>query len=138
MASPNDDSCRAENYRHGAGLCAAVGSQSLKRFTASVALAEFSDPGARSTELLLADGDASNAELTGYGARVHAAFLRELIYASSGAIAVDEVLDVREFLWHGYVFDFEASDGWIIADGMCISNCGCQSLPHRDAWTEAA
>lgn len=55
------------------------------------------------------------------------AFARELLQASAGAIAFDEVVEVRDITISGHVYDLHAVDGWILAQGIVISNCGCLS-----------
>ena len=102
----------------------------------AVAVSQLSYPIAddSGTNLTRTDGDASAAEVTSEHAVVNLAFLRELIDASSGEVSLDEIVEIRDFDWRGHVFDFEASDGWIIAGGICISNCGCAVSPWREGW----
>lgn len=43
-------------------------------------------------------------------------------------ILLDEIVDVRRAPFRGHVYDLESATGWLIADGVCTSNC-------RHAWT---
>lgn len=53
--------------------------------------------------------------------------------ASAFGIVHDRVLSVRRFTWDGSVYDFETTDGWMIAEGVCIANCG-HSVNPVDKW----
>ena len=53
------------------------------------------------------------------------AFVTELLEASAGDIAPDELVEIRDIQFDGHVFDLQAVDGWILAQGICISNCRC-------------
>lgn len=64
-----------------------------------------------------------------------AGLFRELLEANPGAIAFDQVVEIRKFQWTGHVFDFSTSTGLILADGIVVSNCGCsiQQLTEAEA-----
>lgn len=49
----------------------------------------------------------------------------ELLERFPGLVAADEVVNVREFDWSGHVYDFQSASGFIVADGLLLSNCRC-------------
>lgn len=57
----------------------------------------------------------------------------ELLQAGTGAVACDQVLEVRKFQWAGHVYDFSTDTGLIVAGGIVVSNCRCtvMSLSKR-------
>jgi HK97 family phage portal protein len=63
------------------------------------------------------------------GREAHAAFIRQLLDRSTGLIAPDEVVEVREFEFAGHVYDLQTDGGWMIAQGIVSSNCRCVALP---------
>lgn len=68
-------------------------------------------------------------------------FLRELLQACSGLVALDDIEEIRDFNFSGHVYDLQATDGWIIAGGIVVSNCRCAVVAvipgakaYRRAW----
>lgn len=55
----------------------------------------------------------------------HRALLRKLSDGSTADVFCDEVVDVREDYFSGHVYDLQTEAGFIIANGMVISNCRC-------------
>jgi hypothetical protein len=55
------------------------------------------------------------------------AFVSELLHAASGAVLPDEVVKVRHLdsIADRHVYDLQAEDGWIVANGIVCSNCRC-------------
>ena len=54
----------------------------------------------------------------------------DLIGAFSGAVAIDDVVDVDvDAEWTGHVYDFRSSSGILLADGLIVSNCRCTLIP---------
>lgn len=47
----------------------------------------------------------------------------------SAEILFDEVIDIRRHPYSGHVYDLESNTGWVIADGVCASNCRHQWTP---------
>lgn len=56
------------------------------------------------------------------------AFLRELEQASAGDILPDQVVKIRDFHATTHVYDLQTVTGWMIAQGIVISNCRCVSI----------
>lgn len=52
---------------------------------------------------------------------------------NAGDISVDEVVSVRDFTFSGHVYDFQTDQGWMIADGIIISNCRCSTITLTEA-----
>ena len=59
--------------------------------------------------------------------------LGELLEANPGAIALDEVVEIRQFDWAGHVYDFQTETGLMIAGGVIIHNCRCRVRAFTDA-----
>lgn len=67
------------------------------------------------------------------------AFVAQLLEASAGAVAVDQVTEVRDIqpaVVH--VYDLQAVGGWIIAGGVVCSNCRCIKEDFQVAAAAAA
>ncbi len=64
-------------------------------------------------------------EPAGEGTTADADFAGELVDRSAGLIAFDEVVEVRDFDFRGHVFDLQSLTGWLSAESIIISNCGC-------------
>lgn len=74
---------------------------------------------------LAADWDIVKPESTVENTTADAAFFGELIDRSSGAVSSDKVLKVRNFDFRGHVFDLQTAVGWMLANGIVLSNCRC-------------
>jgi len=63
--------------------------------------------------------------------RVHTepALIGELFQRTSGMIALDEIIEVRDFYFSGHVYDLQTSVGWMIAQSIVACNCRCSTLP---------
>lgn len=59
------------------------------------------------------------------GVAAHADFAREMLHRSSGLISPDQVIEAIDLRFSGHVYDLQARDGWILADGIVSSNCRC-------------
>ena len=57
----------------------------------------------------------------------------QLLETNAGRIALDKIVDIREFEWAGHVYDFVTETGLILAGGVIVSNCRCYVLGARDA-----
>ncbi len=55
----------------------------------------------------------------------------ERVQGDSAAVLLDEVVDVVELDLSGHVYDFETSQGWLVADGIIASNCRCRTTTIR-------
>lgn len=51
----------------------------------------------------------------------------ELLDRNASDVVTDEILDVHEFLYSGWVYDFESPYGYILVNNLCLSNCGAAS-----------
>lgn len=72
------------------------------------------------------DGLAADADLFG-----------KLIDGVPGLVAVDEIVDVREFDWFGHVYDLETRSGWLFAGGIVAGNCRCRAVARSQRWVDA-
>jgi len=52
-------------------------------------------------------------------------FVRELLETHAGDVAVDEIVEIRDFNAAGHIYDLQTVDGWMIAQGIVTSNCRC-------------
>lgn len=59
------------------------------------------------------------------GGPAHAAFVRQLLAASAGAVTLDQVTRVRRRPYRGHVYDLQSRTGWILSGGIVTSNCRC-------------
>ena len=59
------------------------------------------------------------------GIRSDTEFTRDLVSASTGLVALDDVVRVRELDWRGHVYDLQSTGGWLMADGIISRNCRC-------------
>lgn len=52
-----------------------------------------------------------------------------------GKTGIDNVVSVRNFTFSGHVYDFQTKQGWMIANGIIVSNCRCAliSMPEDQA-----
>ena len=58
--------------------------------------------------------------------------IRDAELALSGEIALDEVVDVDRYAFHGMVYNLETERGWYIANGIITHNCRCTIEPLND------
>lgn len=72
-----------------------------------------------------ADWDTIKLEAPFQSGPAHSGFVRQLLERSAGKIAFDEIIEVRDFDFRGHVYDLQSVTGWIVADGIVISNCRC-------------
>lgn len=49
----------------------------------------------------------------------------QLLEGSPREIFTDEVIEIRNGNFSGHVYDLQSTSGWLIADGLVISNCRC-------------
>ncbi|MDT9688188.1 phage minor capsid protein [Streptomyces sp. P9(2023)] len=48
---------------------------------------------------------------------------RDLVLSLSGAVAVDDVVDLRRREFAGHVYNLQTGDGWYVAGGLVVHNC---------------
>ena len=81
---------------------------------------------------LRARGDAGFDEPLADGATSHAQLLRDLVFAHSGAVEIDNVEDVNlKAESHVEVYDFSTLAGAYFANGILAHNCRCYLLPWK-------
>lgn len=56
-------------------------------------------------------------------------FVSELFQRTSGVIALDEIIEIRDFYFSGHVYDLQTNVGWMIAQNIVACNCRCSTLP---------
>lgn len=47
----------------------------------------------------------------------------------AGLIALDQIIEIRQFDFSGHVYDLQGIDGLIIAEDIFVSNCRCTEIP---------
>lgn len=108
--------CCSFGFRHSrpdsATGCGQGGSYSGPAHSQQSVLPRVSDPHARILEKYR---DSS---------RVDTEVLGELLDGCPGQVTLDEIAEVRHFHYSGWVYDFESPLGFIIANSLCILNCG--------------
>ncbi len=67
------------------------------------------------------------------GATAATGILGDLLEANSGAIALDEIVEIRQFDWAGHVYDFQTATGLMIAGGVVVHNCRCRVRAFTEA-----
>lgn len=68
--------------------------------------------------------DTGIAEFAGDSSLADVVLANELLQRHAGQILTDEIVEVRNFHYDGPVYDFESPLGFIVANNLCISNCG--------------
>lgn len=58
---------------------------------------------------------------------------RTLSERYSTEIQFDEIVNVERFSYHGHVYDLQTATGYMVAQGVVISNCRCALVPEWDA-----
>ena len=58
------------------------------------------------------------------------AFASDLLDRHAIAVALDPIIEVREFDFCGHVYDLQTVGGWTLAQGLFISNCRCFVTPE--------
>jgi SPP1 gp7 family putative phage head morphogenesis protein len=81
--------------------------------------------------------DVLQAELPLQGATATSGFLSQLLEANAGLVALDEIVEIREFDWAGHVYDFETETGLIVASGVVVHNCRCRTRALSQAQLDA-
>lgn len=58
-----------------------------------------------------------------------AEFIGKLLHRFPSLVSADHVVQVREFNFSGHVFDLMSPYGWIVSNGIILSNCRCWTTP---------
>lgn len=58
-----------------------------------------------------------------------AGFFAEIHQRAAGAVLLDQILEIRDYTFRGYVYDLQSLSGLIIASNLLTSNCRCQVIP---------
>lgn len=69
--------------------------------------------------------NASRYELPLESRTVAAGLAGQFLHRCSSAVGVDEIREIRRNNYYGHVYDFQAAGGWMVADGIIVSNCRC-------------
>ena len=62
----------------------------------------------------------------------HTYFVSKLLHRSAGEITLNDVIGVRRFPFVGHVYDLQTVTGWMLANGIGVSNCRCSVWPWDD------
>jgi hypothetical protein len=76
--------------------------------------------------------DAASLQRRAHGLAADAVLIGQLLERGAGAVALDQLIEVREFDYAGHVFDLESTTGWIVADGVIASNCRCRFVSRTE------
>lgn len=79
------------------------------------------------------DENAFFEEYSAQGWAADAGLFRYLLEAYAGPIGIDPVVSVRKFNFCGHVYDFQSSEGVVIADGIIAHNCRCSVISLTQA-----
>lgn len=60
-------------------------------------------------------------------ATANAKFFAQLILRNPGLVSIDYVTEVGNSNYSGHVYDLQSMSGWMVAQGISISNCVCSS-----------
>lgn len=71
------------------------------------------------------DLNASRYKIVSQDSPVDSMFVRHLFDRSAGSVFLDEIVKISQFDFSGHVYDAQSSGGWIVGDGIIISNCRC-------------
>lgn len=63
----------------------------------------------------------------------HADFLRQLLHGRASEVALDRIIQVLDGHWTGHVYDLQSETGWMVANGIVMSNCRCKLIPALEA-----
>lgn len=77
---------------------------------------------------LPAKGNARFGEPRSKNVSAEAGFVGQLLQRLSSHVALDEVVEIRHFDFSGHVYDLQSATGWIVADGIYVSNCQCELM----------
>lgn len=77
-------------------------------------------------------GDVAGTEQPAQGVTAASGLVRQLLEANAGLIALDEIVQIRQFDWAGHVYDFETETGLIMAGGVIVHNCRCRVRPRSE------
>ncbi len=67
--------------------------------------------------------DATLSDFLGDGVHADSLFASDGSNCFAGKVSLDEIVDVRKIHWNGPVYDFESPLGFIVVNGLCVSNC---------------
>ena len=81
--------------------------------------------------------ESREGEGTAQRAAAAPALFRQLEEAGTGAVARDQVVEIRKFEWSGHVYDFVTGTGLILAAGLVVSNCQCRVVAVSRETAEA-
>lgn len=80
-----------------------------------------------------AQADAASHQGAGQWSAATTDLFGKLLEANPGAVADDEIIEIREYEWAGHVYDFVTQTGLILAGGLIVSNCRCYVVGARSA-----
>ena len=69
--------------------------------------------------------DVPRSESSHQSGAVDSGFVGQLLHRSAGQVQLDEIVEILHFDFRGHVYDLQSTVGWMIANGIVISNCRC-------------
>lgn len=73
--------------------------------------------------------DSSSAEVSMQRRQTDLSLIRQLGDWGATLIALDQIIEIRQVEFSGHVYDLQTDIGWMIAEGIAVSNCRCVTLP---------
>lgn len=79
-------------------------------------------------------GNSRSYEPVTESASTDSSLTSKLIFTFPQDIALDEIIEIRNFFFSGHVYNLETTTGWMIAEGIYTSNCRCAVVVWRKEW----
>jgi len=76
--------------------------------------------------------DASGLEPSVYDVSTDAELARQIQNGATGAVFVDDIVDIKRYAFHGYVYNLQTSGGHYTCNDIVTHNCKCISSPRLD------
>jgi len=76
--------------------------------------------------------DAALVESQGDDLATYAEARRDALHTLAGEVALDQVVHVERYAFHGEVFNLETEHGWYIGNGILTHNCRCHLEAQDD------
>jgi len=86
---------------------------------------------------LPANGRAELSEPSTNDASSDPALVGQILDRLAAFVSLTKVRNVRRFHYTGHVYDLQSETGWIVADGLVVSNCRCFMAPVVKSWDDA-
>ncbi len=72
--------------------------------------------------------DVTLSEAAGENRAADARFVAQLFERHPSQVAIDQIIEIRNYEFRGHVYDLQATGGWMVAEGIIASNCRCNVI----------